>query len=164
MYVGDHIEAGDSILHDKQYPNIWVIAPVSGELAAINRGTKRKIMSVEIRPDETQTQHTSSVDGLSKGDASQLKILFLQSGLWTPIRRRPYGRPADPTITPRDVFVTAHLAALPAPETDYLLEGREEEPCIGLCALARLTEGKTYMGVARDYPLTLPAEVEAVEV
>ena len=164
VHVGDHVEAGDPIVYDKQYPEVWVTAPVSGELVAINRGAKRKIMSVEIRPDESQAQRTFAVEGLLDGEASKLQALLLESGLWTLIRQRPYDRIANPTIAPRDIFVTAHLTAPLAPEIDYLLEGREEELRLGLRALARLTAGKVYVGVAHDCPLTLPAEVEGVEV
>ena len=164
VHVGDHVEAGDPIVYDKQYPEVWVTAPVSGELVAINRGAKRKIMSVEIRPDESQTQHAFAVEGLLEGEASKLQALLLESGLWTLIRQRPYDRIADPTIAPRDIFVTAHLTAPLAPEIDYLLEGREEELRIGLRALARLTAGKVYVGVAQGSPLTLPVEVVPVEV
>ena len=164
VHVGDHVEAGDPVLYDKQHPEVWVTAPMSGELVAINRGAKRKIMSVEIRPDEVQVQRTYAVEGLLDGEASQLQSLLLQSGLWTLIRQRPYDRLADPTIAPRDIFVTAHLTAPLAPEIDYLLEGREEELRLGLRALARLTAGSVYVAVAHDCPLTLPAEVVRVEV
>ena len=164
VHVGDHVEAGEPVLYDKQHPEVWVTAPVSGELVAINRGAKRKIMSVEIRPDEVQVQRTYAVEGLLDGEASQLQSLLLQSGLWTLIRQRPYDRLADPTIAPRDIFVTAHLTAPLAPEIDYLLEGREEELRLGLRALARLTAGSVYVAVAHACPLTLPAEVVRVEV
>lgn len=164
VHVGDHVEAGDPIVYDKNHPEVWVTAPVSGELVAINRGAKRKIMSVEIRPDEVQTQRTFAVEGLLDGEPAKLQALLLESGLWTLIRQRPYDRLADPTITPRDIYVTAHMTAPLAPEIDYLLEGREEELRIGLRALARLTTGRLFVGVAEGSPLTLPAEAVRVEI
>lgn len=162
--VGDHVEIGDPIVYDKQHPEIWVTAPVSGELVAINRGAKRKIMSVEIHPDDNQSEHAFAVEGLLNGEPSKIQALLLESGLWTVIRQRPYDRLADPTVTPRDIFVTAYLTAPLAPEVDYLLEGREEELRIGLRVLAKLTSGKVYVGVPHNSPLTLPAEVNRIEI
>jgi len=48
--VGDEVKAGDSIFFDKKRPEIQYVAPVSGEVVAINRGAKRSIAEVVILP------------------------------------------------------------------------------------------------------------------
>lgn len=161
---GDKVQVGDPILYHKNHPSVLVTAPVSGEIVAINRGEKRRILSVEIRPDATQEYRTLPVQGILDQSAEQIRETLLSSGLWTLMRQRPYDIIPSPEVMPRNIFVTAYFTAPLAPSVEYLLEGREEELRIGLRALAKLTSGKVYVGVARDCQLTLPAEVQRVEV
>src|SRR3712207_3572962 len=141
---GDKVQVGDPILYHKNHPSVLVTAPVSGEIVAINRGEKRRILSVEIRPDAIQEYRTLPVQGILDQSAEQIRETLLSSGLWTLMRQRPYDIIPSPEVMPRDIFVTAYFTAPLAPSVEYLLEGREEELRIGLRALAKLTSGKVY--------------------
>ena len=45
---GDVVAAGSPVLHDKDLPEVNVVSPVAGRVKAINRGARRKLISVEI--------------------------------------------------------------------------------------------------------------------
>ena len=49
--VGDKVKAGSPLMMDKVYPEIKFVSPVSGEVTAVNRGEKRKVLSIIVRPD-----------------------------------------------------------------------------------------------------------------
>ena len=46
--VGDTVKAGTPILVDKKHDNIIYSAPVSGEIADVRRGDKRKLLEIVI--------------------------------------------------------------------------------------------------------------------
>ncbi len=159
--LGDKVEAGAPILYHKGAPELKLTSPVSGEVVAINRGAKRKLLSIEIRPDAQTTY--KQFDVASAKTRESILALLLESGLFAFVKQRPYDRVANPAIAPRDIFVTANFTAPLAPDFTFLAQGREAELQIALDALTKLTDGKVYVGVA---PGTLPSikTVERVEI
>ena len=163
--AGDRVRAGVPLMVDKVHPEIKVVSPVSGEVTGINRGEKRKILSITVKPDEQIEYEKFDVKDYETFQPERLKTLLLEAGLWPFIRQRPYDRVAIPSETPRDIFVTAHFTAPLAPDFDFLARGLEEELWIGLEVLAKLTPGKVYVGLkGSDNLRDLPGEVEAVEL
>ena len=158
---GDKVQVGSPIMYHKTSPDFKFTSPVSGEVVAINRGAKRKVLSVEIKPIGEPDYKAFSVDNLSSREA--VLSLLLESGLFAFFRQRPYDRIADPAIAPRDIFVTANFTAPLAPNFDFLVKGREAELQAALTALSKLTAGKVYLGVK---PGSLPnvKDVERVEM
>ncbi|HHH49464.1 MAG TPA: NADH:ubiquinone reductase (Na(+)-transporting) subunit A, partial [Saprospiraceae bacterium] len=63
--VGDEVKAGDVLFFDKKRPDIQYVAPVSGEIAAINRGAKRSISQVVILADKEMKYRTFDVPDLT---------------------------------------------------------------------------------------------------
>ena len=49
--VGDKVKAGSVLIIDKNRPEIKFVSPVSGEVTAVNRGEKRKLLSIVVTPD-----------------------------------------------------------------------------------------------------------------
>ena len=48
--VGDKVKVGSVLFIDKKNPDLKIVSPVSGELVAINRGERRKILDfVELQ-------------------------------------------------------------------------------------------------------------------
>ncbi len=161
--VGDRVQAGSPILYHKASPDVKITSPVSGEVVAVNRGAKRKILDVEIKPDLEQDYKEFALDGLSGKSREELLALVMESGLFAFFKQRPYDRLADPNIVPRDIFVTANFTAPLAPDFSYLLEGREEELQLALDILAKLTDGKVFLSVKPD-ELKDISNVERVEI
>ena len=152
--VGDKVKVGTPLMWDKAHPEIRLVAPVCGEVTAVNRGEKRKVLSVVIRPDGgTDSEAFDAPSNPATADAEAIKALLLQTGIWPYIKQRPNDRVAEPSLTPRDIFVTALDTAHLAPDLDYVVNGQEDTLQAGLAALTRLTSGRVYLGVQRGSPL-----------
>ena len=74
-----------------------------------------------------------------------LKESMLQQGLWPMLRQRPFGTVANPDDTPKAIVVSCFDSAPLAPDYDFALQGREQDLCKGLEALASLGAGCLYM-------------------
>jgi Na+-transporting NADH:ubiquinone oxidoreductase subunit A len=149
---------------DKSRPEIKFVSPVSGVITGVNRGEKRKILSITIRPDGQTEYEPIDIKDISSYDAEGLKSLLLATGMWPYIKQRPYDRIANPWDTPRDIFVTAYNTAPLAPDFDFVVKGQEAALQVGLSALSGLTGGKVYFGVVQGSPLCEMKDVEVVEL
>ena len=145
--VGDKVEAGSPLFFDKKRPEILFTSPVSGEVAAVNRGEKRKILSVVVAADaEIAYKQFSSLD-LVKASREQIIDLLLESGLWTMFIQRPYGVVANPSDKPKAIFVSAFDTAPLAPDYYFALNAKRGALAKGFEVLRRLTDGKVHLGV-----------------
>ncbi len=150
---GDTVKLGQLLFTDKKIDGVRFTAPAAGEVVAINRGEKRRLLSVVIRVAETEeavefTAHGR--DGLERLERQAVVDQLVESGLWTALRTRPYSRTPAIDGVPSDIFVTAidthPLAADPAKVIHEQAQAFED----GLKVLARLTEGKVYLCTAPD--------------
>ncbi|PIB37084.1 NADH:ubiquinone reductase (Na(+)-transporting) subunit A [Reichenbachiella sp. 5M10] len=148
---GDTVKAGSPIMIDKQVEDVMYCSPVSGEIAEVVRGAKRKVLEIRILADkeiefESFEKH-SDVSGLSKEAAiDQMK----KSGVWTNIIQRPYGVVASPQDTPKAIFISAFDTHPLAPDTNFILEGYAKYYEAGIEVLSKLTEGKVHINVNSD--------------
>ena len=141
-------------------PEVQFVSPVSGEVVAVERGERRKVMKIVIKSDGK----SDAVVFDKASSAVEVKELLLRAGMWAYIKQRPYDVIADPTVEPRDIFVTAFDNAPLAPVYAYeMLNGDDAKALAeGLAALKLLTQGKVYVGVAAGSNLNVPAGVEVV--
>ena len=160
--VGDKVKAGSVLMIDKNRPEIKFVSPVSGEVSAVNRGAKRKVLSIVVTPDAQIEYEAFGKKSLSSMKADEVKELLLNAGMWPFIKQRPYDIVATPTETPRDIFVTAFHSAPLAPSFDFIVKGQEADFQAGLDALAKLTAGKVYVGVKKGSAVKASG-VEVVE-
>jgi Na+-transporting NADH:ubiquinone oxidoreductase subunit A len=148
VQVGDQVKRGQLLFTDKKMPRIRYTAPAAGEVIEINRGAKRKFLSLVIRADETEQEidfdafEDSLLDHL---DRQKVIDLLLESGAWTGLRARPMGKVADPDTEPHSIFVNAMDTQPLAPPMQAILEGREKEFKAGLKVLSALTKGPLYL-------------------
>ena len=160
--VGDAVEAGDALFFDKNNPRILFTSPVSGVVSAINRGEKRKPLSVAVEPDQEQkVKAITSVD-VNTAERNEIVEVLLATGLWTRIVERPYGVIANPDATPKAIFVSAFDSAPLAPDYNFVLKAEKENIEAGMAVLARLTNGKVHLS-ARKGDEGFMAEVKGVE-
>ncbi|MCD7938347.1 MAG: Na(+)-translocating NADH-quinone reductase subunit A [Tannerellaceae bacterium] len=160
---GDKVLAGSPLMVDKNRPEIRFVSPVSGEVSAVNRGEKRKVLSIVVKPDLKTEYENFGKKNVSSLKAEEIKEALLNSGLWPFIKQRPYDRVANPEEAPRDIFVTAFYSAPLAPSFEYILKGQENDFQTGLDALVKLTTGKVYLGVKAGSPIQVKS-VEKVEL
>jgi Na+-transporting NADH:ubiquinone oxidoreductase subunit A len=151
--VGDKVKAGSVLMTDKSRPEIKFVSPVSGEVTAINRGEKRKVLSIIVTPGDGPEYIEFGKKNVSSLTAGEIKEAILEAGIWPFIRQRPYDIVASPSDTPRDIFVSTFYSAPLAPDFDYIVKGQENDFQTGLDALAKLTPGKVYAGIKKGSPL-----------
>ena len=144
---GDMVDVGDALFCDKNDERIRFTSSISGQVKAIVRGEKRKLLEVVV---EADFKSSGSVGSNCKSsptpmDAVAIKAAMLQCGLWTQMRQRPFGTVANPDDEPKAIFVSAFSSAPLAPDYDFVMRGREEALKKGVEALAKLTDGKVHV-------------------
>jgi Na+-transporting NADH:ubiquinone oxidoreductase subunit A len=88
---------------------------------------------------------------------------MLESGLWTALRGRPFGRVPAAADRPAAIFVTATDTRPHAPPPEATLEGRAEDFAEGQVALTKLTDGPVFLCRAAGSTLAAAPGVEAAE-
>ena len=152
--AGDAVSVGTPLMCDKNNPALRFVSPVSGEVSAVTRGERRKVLDITVKSDGQMTQSaTPATKPVGDLSADEIKELLLANGLFMFIKQRPYDIIATPTDTPRDIFVTAWDSAPLAPDFDYILAGREADLQTGIDVLCKLTAGSVYLGIRNGSPI-----------
>jgi Na+-transporting NADH:ubiquinone oxidoreductase subunit A len=152
LKVGDKVNVGDIVFYSKQQENVKFTSPVSGKIKEIVRGPKRVILSIQILADKSDTFKDFGIETPSKLAVPQIKEALLESGCWTFIKQRPYDVIADPSDTPKAIFISAVATAPLAASYDITLNNREKEFQAGIDVLAKLTEGEVHLSVGNESP------------
>lgn len=165
--AGDAVRRGQLLFEDKKMPGVRFTAPGAGTVVDVFRGERRAFQSVVIelsqaerdgRPSADEVVSFTSYQGKSPEhlDESGVRALLIESGLWTSLRARPFGRVANPADKPHAVFVTAMDTNPLAVSVDEALAGRQEDFDRGLAAVSKLTEGRVYVCTAEDVSFRVP--------
>ena len=161
--VGDEVKAGTPLFFNKYNERVLFTSPVSGKVAAINRGEKRKVLSVTVTPDAVQRYEEFEKPDLKKASREQIVELLLRSGLWPMIVQRPYGIIADPNDTPKAVFISAFDSAPLAPDYNFVLRDEQRNLQAGIELMRRLTPDKVHLSVRAKAEGRMP-ELQGVEL
>ncbi len=158
---GDAVLRGQPLFEDKKRPGVIHTAPASGIVAAVHRAERRAFVSLAIdvaAGDGPGAQvEFASWTGRPPADGAGVTALLVESGLWTALRERPFGRVPLPGTAPRALFVTAMDTRPHAPRVEVALAGREADFEAGILALATLTPGPVHVCKAAGSPLPVPA-------
>ncbi len=144
---GDRVLAGSPVFADKKNPDILLTSPVSGTVAQVVRGDKRKLLAVLVKADANQEYVDFGAKDPAKASSEEIKEALLKSGLWTAFVQRPYGIMADPAITPKAIFVSAFNTAPLAADTEFVLGDQFAAIQAGVKALSKLTEGGVHVSI-----------------
>lgn len=145
--VGDSVQAGDVLFFDKKRPEIKYVAPVSGEVVDIKRAEKRAIAEVIILKDKEIRYRAFDKFDLDNQSREELVNYMTESGVWSFIRQRPYDIIADPSDIPANIFISTFDTAPLAPDLNLVIAGKEAAFQKGLDVLAKLTNGKVFLGL-----------------
>lgn len=150
---GDSVLPGTPVLIDKKNPLAQIVSPVAGRVRSINRGSRRRLISVVIDADEAVDD---AIDFSTTGDVSTRQGIverFCAAGVWTAFRTRPYSKVPMPDSAPIAIYVTA-LDTEPLAADPVLAISEDAEAFRrGLEAIATLTDGPTYLCQADGEPL-----------
>ena len=144
---GDKVLAGTPVLADKMSQNILFASPVSGTVAEVVRGEKRKLLEVRIKADAEQEYVDFGVKNVADLSAEQIKEALLTAGLWPAINQRPYGIIANPEVKPKAIFVSAFNTAPLAANAEYALAEDHEHIQTAIDALGKLTDGGVHLSL-----------------
>ena len=144
---GDRVATGQPLFEDKKNPGVVFTSPASGQVTAVNRGAKRRFESVEINVEGDDRIEFAGAKGSDpsslgrEGVTSQL----VQSGLWTSLRTRPYGKVPSLGSQPSSIFVQAIDTNPLAADPVVAMGQKTAEFTLGLRALTELTDGKVFV-------------------
>jgi Na+-transporting NADH:ubiquinone oxidoreductase subunit A len=164
--VGATVKAGDPIFYDKSNPDVFYVAPVSGELIELNRGEKRSITELVILADKEIQYKSFSAPDINKAGRDELVAFMKESGAFELIRQRPFDVIADFNAVPRDIFISTFDTAPLAPDLDFVVEGKGEAFQKGLDVLNKLTDGMVHLGLNANgdtAPSSVFTEAKGVE-
>lgn len=145
--VGDSVKAGAVLFYDKYQNDVKFCSPVSGTVSAINRGERRKILDIVVESDGANDYESFKKADPNSLSAEEIKAEMLKSGVWPFVIQRPFGVVANPTQTPRDIFITGFDSSPLAPEYGAILKDEKRALQAGIDALSKLTDGKIYLGL-----------------
>ena len=142
----EYVMAGGPLFVDKNHPEVKFVSPVSGVVTSVERGARRKVMSITVEAASEQDFEEFGKKDIAAMDGDAVKEALLTAGMFAFIRQRPYDVIADPTVAPRAIFVSAFDSNPLAPEFEVALKGEESNFQTGLDALAKMA--KTYLSIS----------------
>ena len=147
VQVGDVVKQGQVLFEDKKNPGVKFTAPVSGKIAAVNRGAKRVLQSVviDVAGDEKETFEKFAADKLSGVAREQVQSQLVDSGLWTALRTRPFSKIPELGSVPNSIFVSAMDTNPLAADPTVIIAARNDDFVNGLNVLSNLTDGKLFV-------------------
>ena len=154
---GDSVKRGQLLFTDKKIPGVKFTSPVSGTVAAVNRGARRVFQSVVIEAagDDAVTFDVGKRELASLNRETVVSAL-VDSGLWTAFRTRPYSRTPAPEATPHSIFITATDTNPLCAKPPVVITERENDFRYGVQVIRKLTAGKVFLVSCPG--VTLPGE------
>lgn len=162
--VGDKVKAGSPLFFSKENPEVLFTSPVSGEVSAINRGDKRKILSIVVTPDGQGQSESFDVCPIAELSRERVKETMLRAGFWPMLIQRPFGIIAKSDVTPKAIFISGLDTAPLAPDLNFLVQDEGENIIAGLEVLKKLTDGKVHLTVGTDTTAGVLSRVKQAEV
>ena len=164
--TGDKVKIGQTLFTDKKMPIVRYTSPGTGTVVEINRGEKRRFISIVIALDDVEDEirfRSYSEKQLETLGREQVIEQLLESGLWTALRTRPFSKVANPETKPHSIFVTAMDTNALAPSIELAIGGHKQNFITGLRILSKLTDGKMYVCKAHGTDIPI-GDVKSVSV
>ena len=159
---GDLVKAGDALFVNKQYPDVKFASPVSGQVTAVIRGERRKVLCVKLKADPQQQYVDFGKKEVSRLDGEAVLKSLLDAGLFGYIDQLPYAISTNPETKPKAIFVSALRDKPLAADFEFELQRNEADFQTGLTALSKVA--KTYLGIGRQQSSSALTQAKDVEV
>ncbi len=99
--INDKVKAGQKIFEDKKNPGVFFTSPAGGTIKSINRGDKRRFLSIEIDIDANEEYKSFKLSNTQ----NEIKLSLIDAGLWNAFRTRPFNRTPKVNDVPDAVFI-----------------------------------------------------------
>lgn len=142
---GNPVKRGETIFYDKYNPDVCFASPVSGQIKAVVRGEKRKILEIQIESDGKDECIKADIADFFNLTKEEKVKLMLKHGLWPFIKQRPYGIIANQNDVPRDIFISFIDSAPLSADLDFILKDKKDEINSALKFISELTDGNVYL-------------------
>jgi len=162
--VGDKVKAGTPLFFDKYQPEIQYVSPVSGEVSAINRGERRRILEVIVKTDSANLSEDFLQENPQNLTSDLIKTELLKSGIWPAIKSRPFGIVAHPADQPKAIFISCFDSSPLAPDYDFVFKDEAIAWQTGIDALSKLTKGKINLGLSVNKENKIFSQTKGVEI
>ena len=159
---GDTVKAGDALFVNKAYPEVRFASPVSGRVAAVVRGERRKVLCVKVEADAQQQYVDFGKKDVAALDGPAVIDALLEAGIFGYIDQLPYAVSTNPSVMPKAIFVSALRDKPLAADFEYEVQGQEQDFFTGLQALSKIA--KTHLGLGARFALTDKVEQQKLDV
>ena len=95
------VKAGQKLFEDKKNLGVFFTAPAGGIVKSINRGDKRKFLSIEIEISNKEDFIEFNIGS----SAEEIKTTLVESGLWNCFKTRPFIRTPNISTMPEALFI-----------------------------------------------------------
>lgn len=158
----EYVMAGGPLFIDKNHPEVKFVSPVSGVVTSVERGARRKVLNIVVEAAAEQDYEDFGKKEVARLDGEAVKTALLEAGMFAFIKQRPYDVIADPTVTPKAIFISAFDTNPLAPEFELALKGEEANFQTGLDALSKMA--KTYLGISIKQKSTALTQAQNVTI
>ncbi len=145
--VDDKVKCGDELFIDKKTDGVIYTAPASGTIKAINRGAKRKLLSVVIAVEGDEHKTFTQYDAAQLTQLKRQDVVdnLVASGMWTSLRTRPFSKVPAIDTKPAAIFVSVMDTNPLAADPMVIIESQIDAFNNGLTVIKHLTEGELFV-------------------
>ena len=148
---GDRVAAGSALMRDARRPDIRICAPRGGRIYRIEHGPRRRLVAVQIEIDDNLDKVSHAPPANRERDT--LRRFLLESGAWSSLRKRPFGKIPHPDAEPAAIFVTAIDSEPMAPEPRPVIDAYLEEFHAAVELLSAISGAPVYVCHAPGHEL-----------
>ncbi len=150
--TGDSVKLGSALFFDKNSPKVNYPSPGAGTIKDVVYGERRSIRKIIIRLAEKEIAETQDPISIENSSRDDLIAFILKANLWPLILQRPFGKAANPEVTPKAIFVSVTDTAPLAIDPILALEEHAEAFKTGLSVLTRLTGEAVHVSTSQFIP------------
>ncbi|MDH5433228.1 MAG: Na(+)-translocating NADH-quinone reductase subunit A [Gammaproteobacteria bacterium] len=146
--IGHKVKCGDPMFVDKKNEGVIYTAPASGTILDINRGARRKLLSVVIKIEGDEYRQFQKYDPalLSKLTREEVVENLVESGMWPSFRTRPLSKVPAIDSKPEAIFVSIMDTNPLAADPMVVINSQTSAFNNGLSVIKHLTDGELFVG------------------
>ncbi len=141
------VKCGDVLFVDKKIEGVIFTAPASGTIKAINRGAKRKLLSVVIEIEGDEYKEFAKYDATQLSQLAHQEVVdnIVNAGLWPSFRTRPMSKVPAIDSKPAAIFVSLMDTNPLAADPMVVVKPNIESFNHGLTVIKHLTDGELFV-------------------